>query len=116
MVSGPDRTSTWSRRPARQDVGAADEASNKIDLRPQEHTLRRVDLLDAAAIHHHDAIRRRHRLQLLVRHIDGGVAKFVVQVGVQVGERLVQQQRSGSTIRAPATATRCCCPPDSSPG
>ena len=68
--------------------------------------MRRADLLDAAAIHHDDAVGERHRLDLIVRHIDGGGAHLLVhlldlgahlhaQLGVEVGERLVEQEDLG---------------------
>ena len=60
-------------------------------------------LLDAAVVHHHDAVGGDHRLGLVVRDVDRGVAELVVQaadleahllaqVGVEVGQRLVEQQ------------------------
>ena len=66
--------------------------------------LRRAELVDPAGIHHRDQVGRRHRLGLVVGDVDRGVAVFVVQpadlethllaqIGVEVGERLVEQQR-----------------------
>ena len=61
-------------------------------------------LLHVAAVHHHDAVGHRHRLGLIVGHIDGAgfqllveghnaVAHFAAQAGVEVGERLVHQEQ-----------------------
>ena len=66
--------------------------------------LRAPDLLHVAAVHHHDAVGHRHRLGLIVGHIDGAgfqllveghnaVAHFAAQAGVEVGERLVHQEQ-----------------------
>ncbi len=62
------------------------------------------DLLDAAAVQHNDAIGERHRLHLIVGHVDHrGVVHALVQLGdldarrhaqrrVEVRERLVEQE------------------------
>ena len=97
------------------EIGAADEAGDEPRLRPVVERVRIVDLLDAALVHHGDAVRRDHRFGLVVRDVDGGDAELVVQapdfeahllaqVGVQVGQRLVEQQhrRAGSRSRGPA--------------
>ena len=60
-------------------------------------------LLDLAGIHEHDAVGERHRLDLIMRDIDHGGAKLLVQaldlaphlvaqLGVEVGQRLVEQE------------------------
>ena len=65
--------------------------------------LRRADLLDDAVVHHHDPVGQRHRLDLVVRHVDGGGADLLVhlldlgahlhaQLGVEVRQRLVEQE------------------------
>ena len=65
--------------------------------------LRGGDLLDPAVVHHHDAVGERHRLDLVVGDIDRrrrhrGVqlldlgAHLHPQLGVEVGERLVEQE------------------------
>ena len=41
---------------------------------------------------------------------------MAAQLGVEVGERLVEEQTCGSSTSARATATRCCWPPESSEG
>ena len=65
---------------------------------------RRADLLQHAAREHADAVRHRQRLFLVVRHEDGGDRQLllqsaqldphrVAQLGVEVRERLVEQQQ-----------------------
>ena len=65
--------------------------------------MRRVDLLDLALVHHDDPVGSDHRLGLVVGHVDGRDLELVVQaadleahllaqVGVEIGERLVEQQ------------------------
>ncbi len=87
----------------RQHVAAADEARDELGIRVLVHILRRADLLDAAGIHDDDAIGHRHRLDLVVRHVDRRVLELVVQaadleahaaaqVGIEVRQRLVEQQ------------------------
>ena len=100
---------------ALEDVGAADEARHELRLRPLVDVLGRAGLLDAAVVHHDDHVGGRHRLRLVVRHVDRREAELVVQppdleahllaqVGVEVRQRLVEQQRSParSPARAPA--------------
>jgi len=65
--------------------------------------LRRSHLLEATAIDHRDAIRQRHRLGLIMRHVKERKpelslqrakleAHLLAQLGVEIGERLVEQQ------------------------
>ena len=65
-----------------------------------------ADLLDASRIHDDDAIGHGHRFDLIVGHVHRRVLEFVVeapdfethfraQVGIEVGERLVEQQDIG---------------------
>jgi hypothetical protein len=87
--------------------------------------LRRTDLpRESARAHHRDPVGDRQRLLLVVRHVDGGDAELLLQLadlaahldaqlGVEVGERLVEQQHLGSITRQRAIATRCSCPPES---
>ena len=62
-----------------------------------------ADLLDAAGVHDHHAVGERHRFDLVVRDVDRGSADLLVhfldlgahlhaQLGVQVGQRLVEQE------------------------
>src|SRR5262249_62095977 len=46
--------------------GRADEARDKARRRVVVEFVRRADLLDAAVIHHHDAVSQGHRLDLVV--------------------------------------------------
>ncbi len=89
-----------------QEIGAPDEPRDEPGPRPVVQRHRIVHLLDPSVVHHHDAVRRHHRLGLVVRHIHGGDAERVVQaadlrahllaqVGIQIGQRLVQQQHLG---------------------
>ncbi len=86
-----------------QEIGAADEPGDKPRLRPVVQRHRIIHLLDPAMVHHHDAVGGHHRLGLVMRHIDRGDAERVVQaadfrahllaqIGVQVGQRFVEQQ------------------------
>ena len=65
--------------------------------------LRRIDLLQEAVLHHRDAGRHGHGLDLVVGHVDEGGAQALVQLadfsaglhaqfGVQVRERLVEEE------------------------
>ena len=68
--------------------------------------LRSVHLLQAAVAHHRDAVAHRHRLGLVVRDVEGRGAELLVQprdvgahlhaqLGVEVRQRLVHQERGG---------------------
>ena len=68
-----------------------------------EEALRRVALLEHAVAKHRDALAEGHRLDLVVRHVDGRHPEPIVQarqfgahrdaqLGVEVGERLVHQE------------------------
>ena len=89
---------------AAEDVGAADKAGDEFRARPLVDFLGRADLLDPARIHHDDRIGGCHRLALVVRDIDRRVlvgvvqaadleAHLLAQIGVEIGERLVEQKR-----------------------
>ncbi len=73
-------------------------------MRPVVDVLGRAGLLDLARVHHTDDVGGGHRLGLVVGDVDRGVAEGVVQpahleahllaqVGVEVGQRLVEQER-----------------------
>ena len=81
-----------------------------------------IDLLDPAMIHDHDPVGGHHRFGLVMRHIDGGDVKCVMQAADfdrissrRVASRLDSGSSSSSTsgriTMARARATRCCCPP-----
>ena len=68
--------------------------------------MRRADLLDAPLVHHHDSVGERHRLHLVVRHVDSGRLDLLVdaldlgahlhaQLGVEIRQRLVEQKDLG---------------------
>ncbi len=104
----------------------ADETGHEQVVRVcRRGSLRRADLLDRAAAHHHDPVAERHRLGLVVGDVDRGGARacfcsreisvriWHAQLGVQVGQRLVHQERlrPERTIARPI-ATRWRWPPD----
>ncbi len=80
-------------------------ATNRL-AGPLVQLLGRADLLRHAGAHHHHPVAQRHRLGLVVRDVDGGGAQPVLQpgdlaahlhpqLGVEVGQRLVHQERLG---------------------
>ena len=80
----------------------ANEARHHLARRLAIEHLRRRRLLDPAVVHHRHAARERHRLGLVVRHVDEGRADLAMEAGklllhglaqvhVQIGERLVEQ-------------------------
>ncbi len=82
---------------------AAEETGHEQVGRPVVQRHRRVDLLDDAVLQHHDALAQGHRFDLVMRHVDHGGAQLAVQLrdlgthavaqlGIQVGQRLVQQE------------------------
>jgi hypothetical protein len=84
--------------------GRADERRDEQVRRVREQRLRRVALLQHAAAHDRDAVAERHRLDLVVRHVDRRDAEPLVQpaqlrphrdaqLGVEVRQRLVHQER-----------------------
>ena len=84
--------------------GRADEAADEEVDRPLVELLRRRDLLEHALAHDRDAVAHRHRLDLVVRHVDRRHAELVLQPGdlgahlhaelrVEVRERLVHEER-----------------------
>ena len=86
-----------------EDVHVAHEADDEGRRRPVEDLLRRADLLDAALVHHHHAVRHLERLLLVVGHEDAGEADLVVQppqpaaqlladLGVERPEGLVEEK------------------------
>ncbi len=90
---------------ARQHVhrGRADEFGDEAVGRRVVELERRADLLDMPALHHHDLVGHRHRLDLVVGHIDRRGREPLVQLadlgahlhaqlGVEVRQRLVEQE------------------------
>ena len=93
-------------------------------LRIRVEVGRRADLLQHAGANHRHAVAERHRLGLVVGHVDGrgaepdcrraiSVAHLHAQLRVEVRERLVHQERGRPRTIARPIATRCRWPPDS---
>ncbi len=99
--------------PARQgpgrehvDLRCADETCDGKARRRVVDRLGRVDLQELSAEHHGDAVRHRHRLDLVVSDVDEGGAEPAMQFGdlgprlnpqlrVEVRERLVHEEGGG---------------------
>ena len=90
----------------RQGVDPADELGHKGVLGPQIELLRRPDLDDPPFVHHGDLVGDRHRLLLVVGDVDrrdrqglleaADLAAHVdAELGVEVGEGLVEQEHPG---------------------
>ena len=105
-----DRTSRHVRRA--DDVASADEARHERRVGTLVDVFGRSDLLDAPGVHDDDAIGHGHRLDLIVRDIDRRVVEFVVQpadfeahvaaqIGVEIGQWLIQQQNVGLRRQRP---------------
>ncbi|KAG1254300.1 hypothetical protein G6F65_017099 [Rhizopus arrhizus] len=82
---------------------AAKEAGHEQIGRAVVQRHRRVDLLDDAVLQHHDALAQGHRFDLVMGHVDHGGAQLAVQLrdlgphtvaqlGIQVRQRLVEQE------------------------
>jgi hypothetical protein len=85
------------------DVGLAEESGDEGAGRALIDLVRRAHLLGAPPVHHHDAVAERHRLGLVMgdenrRGADCALdlaqldLHLLAQLGVKVGQRLVQQQ------------------------
>lgn len=106
-------------RDAWESVGQANEGGHVFAARTAVQCLRVGDLFDTSVVHHADAVGNGERFFLIVGHEHGGgagfeldAADFVAQLhtnfGVKCGKRLVEQEHSGFTASARASATRCC--------
>jgi hypothetical protein len=84
----------------------ADKAGDGQRLRSFVEHIRFGVLLDPAGPHHRDAGGQRHRLDLVVRHIDDGRSEALMQalqldphlgaqLGIEIGQRLVEQKHLG---------------------
>ena len=84
----------------------ADEARHEAVGRGVVELERLADLLDHAVLHHHHPVAQGHRLDLVVGDVDRGGAQPLVQLleldphlhaqlGVEVAERLVEQEHLG---------------------
>ena len=85
------------------DRWAADKARGENVRGPIIEVQRRTDLLDLTLVDHDDAVRERHRLDLIVGDIDHRALQLAVQfrqfvthlhaqLGIEIGERLVEQE------------------------
>ena len=79
----------------------ADEAGDEAVRRPLVEPERLAHLLHQPVLHHHHAVAERHRLDLVVRHVDRGGLEAVVQpleldahlhaqCGVEVGQGFIE--------------------------
>ncbi len=91
---------------ARQEVRVADERGDEARGRPVIELRRRRELLDAPGVEHADAVGERERLVLVVGDEDRRrarrpedalhlVAHLGAEIGVEVRERLVEQEERG---------------------
>ena len=82
----------------------AEEAGDEAGGRALEQVERRALLLDPAVAQQHDAVGQRHRLDLVMGDVDHGLAQLLVQaldlaahlvaqLGIEVGQRLVEQEQ-----------------------
>ena len=89
-----------------EEGAAADEAGDEAVGRPLVEVALAADLADRALVHHHQPVGHGQRLLLVVRHHHGGEAELALQLadldphllaqlGVEIGERLVEQQHVG---------------------
>ncbi len=107
------RTAAHQGRRHQVHLRRADELGDEDVGRVVVEFQRGADLLDAAAVEHDDALRQRHRLDLVVGDVDDGRAQAAVQAGdlhahlhaqrgIEVGQRLVEQEQLGlARDRAP---------------
>ena len=91
----------------------ADEPGDEQIDRPIVKFARRAQLLQDSVPHDRDAIGHRHRLDLVVGHVDRGDAGCALEAGdldphlaaqarVEIGQRLVHQESAGVTHQRPA--------------
>ena len=84
----------------------ADEAGDEQVGRMVVELERGADLLDDAALQHHDLVGQGHRLDLIVGHVDHGGVEIVMQLGdldahlhaqrgVEIRQRLVEEEDLG---------------------
>ena len=80
------------------------KSATNLSLRLLVNLPRRADLDHAALVHDRDLVRKRKRLGLIMRNVDGGElelalqpleleAHAVAQLGIEIGQRLIQQQQ-----------------------
>ena len=126
-VCHEDGAGSVVRDPPAQDIGLAEEVRHEQVARRLVDLERRAALHDPARLEHDDAVGEREGLLLVVCHQDRRdaqlalqradlVAHLLAEARVEVRERLVEQQHSGFRTSERASATRCCCPPESCRG
>jgi hypothetical protein len=102
----PTSTSSPARLPGRKFIAGEPMKPPRRARRVVVDVDRAADLLDHAEVHHDHAVGERHRLDLVVGDEDAGGLQLPVQLldleahlhaqlGVEVGERLVEQERGG---------------------
>lgn len=90
----------------------SDEPRHESVGRPPMDLGRRADLLDATVIDHRQSSAQGHGLFLIVGHVHGGHAplgvdplnlppKLAAKVGIQMGERFIQEQNAGRSDEGP---------------
>ena len=90
-----------------EEVGASHEVGHEHRCGMQVDLLRSVNLLDAARVHDDNAVGHCHGLRLVVRDVDRRdpqsllhvadlQAHFDAQLGIEVGEGLVEEQHLGA--------------------
>ena len=88
--------------------GRANEAGDVGVGRALEHLHRGGELRGAALMQHQQAVAQRHRLDLVVRHIEAGDAEAALQtadfgahlhpqLGIEVRQRLIEQEQFGGS-------------------
>ncbi len=91
----------------------AEEPGDEHGRRSVEQLERRALLLDQPVAHQHDPVGQRHRLDLVVGHVDHRrrdrrmealdlAAHLVAELGVEIGQRLVEQEDAGAAHDRPA--------------
>lgn len=89
----------------RVDVRGTYEVGHEGGGRAAVDRLRRADLVDPPAAHHHDAVRHGQRLRLVMPHVDRRetglalqaadlAAHLIAQFRVEVGQRLIEQHHA----------------------
>ena len=113
------------RRDTPVEEGAAPhEAGDEAVRRPLVKIALAANLANPAVRHDNEPVGDRQRLLLVVRHHDRGEPEltlqfpdldphFLAQLRIKVREGSSSRRTSGRMARARASATRCCCPPES---
>ncbi len=92
---------------------APDETAHESVRGVSKNLGRCAELLEEAVVHDRDSVRHRHRLNLVVRHVDRRDAKILLellqlgthvqaQFRIQVAQRFIHQERLGFAYDRPA--------------